>query len=425
MYKDLLKILFLIIIFYKLCKKRLIKYLKKNTNHFDIMTLLSQTKTTFHTKTIYLLLDNHIKSKYSTILNNFGYFYLIKPRASINNNSDIYKIGITEQMNPKTRLSGYTKGYKILLLTKIYDVKLFEKKIIDNLNLKFQQCPDYGNEYFEGDLSLIIDKIKEVLKINFGESFDNFIINTDKTEILKLYNNKLNYEQRMEIVDIIDFNNNKIINNFLDIKIKKIKHKVIKNVIKNEKYKELDKLYDQHKIKCSRKTIFNRCKVLNFNLKDLYNDKKMLDIVISDIKFQRHILYLKRTLSEEQFHKINLMYNKFNKKINQDDFKKIDYIDYIEKLLNIKRFEIEKINILNTYSDILNLNDTDLNTIDNIQKFFKIKSVKIVKKLDLYRLLILIYKNTFGRDFVKSKHFVFRVNGKCKKIINYNINYKL
>lgn len=247
--------------------------------------------------------------------------------------------------------------------------------------------------------------------------YDNIFYSKPKYHLIQLLKNKGFF---------IEHNDDKL---DTDVKIAQ----EVENTIKTTNDKDISDIIDY--INKNRKTlnirqsnkyekIVRRSKILKLRLTDLLNDNnKLLDIVVSDMKFQRHILYLKAKMSEEKFHRLYLLYNEYDEKMNETDFMKIGYIDKLEKILNIDRFQIEDINILDTHQDVLNLNDTDISTISSIQKFFKLKSVKIVKKLDLYRLLISIYKNTFGRDFVKGEYKYFKINGKCKKITLHILNY--
>ena len=101
------------------------------------------------------------KSK-SNICNNYGYIYLIRTRACINANENVYKVGKTRN-EIKKRMTGYDKGYNIIYVKRVgNNLDSLENRIISELKEFTTIRRDYGREYFEGDpcyITKLIDKI--------------------------------------------------------------------------------------------------------------------------------------------------------------------------------------------------------------------------------------------------------------------------
>jgi hypothetical protein len=92
------------------------------------------------------------------------YIYLIHTRASLNIKEPVYKIGKTNDFSK--RISGYDKGSIPILIIYVNNSDIFEKLIIETFKIYFIKRTDYGNEYFEGNVSdmigIIMDKFKEL-----------------------------------------------------------------------------------------------------------------------------------------------------------------------------------------------------------------------------------------------------------------------
>lgn len=92
---------------------------------------------------------------------NHGYMYVIQEREFIRMGEPVYKIGMTNQFNPRTRLQHYPADSCVLLLMRKPDARASENAVIDmlraNRNLKHRS--DIGKEYFEGDPTLIINVV--------------------------------------------------------------------------------------------------------------------------------------------------------------------------------------------------------------------------------------------------------------------------
>lgn len=139
------------------------------------------------------------------------YIYLVHCRACLNANQPIYKIGKTTDFNK--RLLGYDKGTVPLLSLYVAECDNFERHLINIFKSKFTLCTDYGNEYFEGDITsmikIIIDEYEKAdisyknNTINEQSVIFNQAENIIKTK--KLLLSKLN---KVSIKNINNFRNN-------------------------------------------------------------------------------------------------------------------------------------------------------------------------------------------------------------------------
>ncbi len=98
--------------------------------------------------------------------NNNEYIYIIHERTFVKTNANIYKIGKTK--NIKNRLSGYSKGSKLLFIIPCINSTIMEKIILNYLkeNSEYIQAKEYGNEYFICELNNLINDIHILVKNN-------------------------------------------------------------------------------------------------------------------------------------------------------------------------------------------------------------------------------------------------------------------
>jgi len=90
------------------------------------------------------------------------YVYMIKPRASVESNLSVYKIGRTNNLN--LRFQQYAKGGEIKYVYPCHNSKELEKTVLETFKEKFSQRPDFGREYFEGNFDEMADTFKNILK---------------------------------------------------------------------------------------------------------------------------------------------------------------------------------------------------------------------------------------------------------------------
>jgi phage anti-repressor protein len=91
------------------------------------------------------------------------YIYLLQTREFINSKQNIYKIGKTTQPN-LTRFNSYPNGSKLLIQMVCNDCDMAEKEILRLFRKKYTERKEFGNEYFEGDYSNMIDDIYQKLR---------------------------------------------------------------------------------------------------------------------------------------------------------------------------------------------------------------------------------------------------------------------
>ncbi len=89
-----------------------------------------------------------------------GFIYLIQ--LTKHKNINVYKVGMTEQLNIKDRLNGYGKiglDYFVEYFMRVHDAKKAEEKILQAFNQHFILYE--GREWFMGNCNEMIDIIKE------------------------------------------------------------------------------------------------------------------------------------------------------------------------------------------------------------------------------------------------------------------------
>jgi hypothetical protein len=98
-----------------------------------------------------------------------GIIYLLKTREFVNLNQNIFKIGKSSKPGA-TRINQYPNGSVLYFLITVVNEDLIERKIIDLFSTEFIHKKEYGNEYFEGDYTKMVEKI--FLIIQSGIDFD-------------------------------------------------------------------------------------------------------------------------------------------------------------------------------------------------------------------------------------------------------------
>ena len=94
----------------------------------------------------------------TSIKNN--YIYILIEREFISLKSPIYKIGRTIQDHNK-RMCGYPKGSSLILQMLCNDCIKVEADLIRQFKIKYKHRPDIGNEYFEGNINLMVKDVYE------------------------------------------------------------------------------------------------------------------------------------------------------------------------------------------------------------------------------------------------------------------------
>lgn len=86
-----------------------------------------------------------------------GYMYVIMEREFIKTGEPVYKIGMTNQYDPRKRLQNYPHDSRVLLLVEKPDARRSENIVKDLLRAhrEIVHRTDIGVEYFEGDPTCI------------------------------------------------------------------------------------------------------------------------------------------------------------------------------------------------------------------------------------------------------------------------------
>lgn len=142
------------------------------------------------------------------------YIYLIHCRASVNAKENVYKIGKSNDFNK--RLEGYDKGSVPIFTLYVSESDRFEKILIAIFSGKFILRKDYGNEYFQGNVSAMMNTIVKTYNdsiedheyncgggINQSGCFDGFKV--DVVKVRTQLRNKLN---KIKLVDLDMFQKN-------------------------------------------------------------------------------------------------------------------------------------------------------------------------------------------------------------------------
>lgn len=154
-------------------------------------------------------------------LDNNGYIYLIQEREFYNKNEPVYKIGRIEQLDNK-RIKNYPSGSKLFIQLICNDCHKNEKTLIETFKEKFLQRKDIGREYFEGDVSSMIDTIFFIVRniddvIEFDKKMENEYKTMKQQQKEEKYNSKKKETQIKEEHKLL-----KTFKQFEDTFIKKI-----------------------------------------------------------------------------------------------------------------------------------------------------------------------------------------------------------
>lgn len=101
-----------------------------------------------------------------TRVNNF--VYLLREREFIKTGEKIYKIGKTTQSGLE-RFKQYPSGSELLLHIVCDDCHELERSIMDVFGKKYKRRLDVGNEYYEGEPSLMIFDIIKLSNVNINK----------------------------------------------------------------------------------------------------------------------------------------------------------------------------------------------------------------------------------------------------------------
>jgi len=205
------------------------------------------------------------------------YIYLIHTRASLNINEPVYKIGKTNDFSK--RISGYDKGSIPILIIYVNNSDIFEKLIIETFKIYFIKRADYGNEYFEGNVSdmigIIMDKFKE---LNMCYNIEQLNQELEQKEKLK---QELKQKLEQELKQKLELKLKQKLEQKLKLELEQKLKLELEEKLKlelEEKLKLEQKLKYESELKLEKTNNFkcNICKYLTSNKKDY---KKHLETI--------------------------------------------------------------------------------------------------------------------------------------------------
>lgn len=95
-------------------------------------------------------------------INESGYFYIIQPSDT---RAGVYKIGMTKRL-PNERLCEYPKYSIPKYFICVANASQFEDLVMRKLGAVAKRCREYGLEYYEIDLQLLISLVHELWMIH-------------------------------------------------------------------------------------------------------------------------------------------------------------------------------------------------------------------------------------------------------------------
>jgi hypothetical protein len=106
------------------------------------------------------------------------YLYLIHPRNLEKNDVCIYKIGRTYDL--ENRLNVYPSNSVVYRVTRVINCYYAETRLISTFHKNFTHRKDIGKEYFEGDLSDMVECMQILIDAIGQEIADDDVINDVK-----------------------------------------------------------------------------------------------------------------------------------------------------------------------------------------------------------------------------------------------------
>jgi hypothetical protein len=253
------------------------------------------------------------------------YIYLLQEREFINTKENIYKVGRTKMDNLK-RFNQYPKQSALLFHMICNNCVYSEALVIKEFKDKFKQRTDIGNEYFEGDLKLMIEIIYSIIKNDVITLSDN---TSEENTIVYITDDKLSG---------------------LYYKISQIfpNYKKDESFGGNKKYIKLVKIDDKYIVYYINSNIIN-------TLKSYSDSEDEVDFNDVDIIFNENIIdsyEINKNVADELLYFENLIFKKI---ILLDVVYDINSFGFINKINNTK-FKINIENYKDFKKNIKNMN---------------------------------------------------------------------
>ena len=228
-----------------------------------------------------------------------GYIYLLREREFVRIKEDTYKVGKTCN-NPRTRHNAYPKGSEILFLSIVPNCHILEDEIKEIFNTMFIPKKEYGNEYYQGDISEMIKMLNVLILKQITVSVSN-----DKIMKIKEKNKPITNCGNIT-TDTNEFFARQFINDELVLYTKEDIIEICKETnqidkIENLKKVKLSELYDSFKIYYKYKT---NTPLKVYDIKTF--NKIFLSIIPSNVTYDKNNRVYKGILFKDQIKNIIL-----------------------------------------------------------------------------------------------------------------------
>jgi hypothetical protein len=174
-----------------------------------------------------------------------GIFYILQPYLLAYYNTNIYKYGVSKNINdPTCRISDYPKGSEIIVYFKVKNPFLYENRVGRLLNnYRNEHTLNIGYEYLDCELNILIKEIYNIIKDGIIELYNihNDLLNKRLNKINIYFSEKINSRYYDYIINLKE-NKNKIIVNNYDFRNKYIK--LIKSKILSCYYEDNNKIFN-------------------------------------------------------------------------------------------------------------------------------------------------------------------------------------
>ena len=135
------------------------------------------------------------KFKLSTYQKRKEYIYLLWPRDLELRNMKIFKIGRTYDFD--ARLNKYPDNSIVYRVIRVLNCHVAEKALIDTFCLNFKRRKDIGREYYQGDVTQMMDCMYEL-----AETIEQIVEDADiREDVVRTYGKKHRIYWDGEIID--------------------------------------------------------------------------------------------------------------------------------------------------------------------------------------------------------------------------------
>ncbi len=173
-----------------------------------------------------------------------GILYIIQPYLLAYYNTNIYKYGVSKNINdPTCRISDYPKGSEIIIYFKVKNPFLYENRIGRLLNnYRNEHTLNIGYEYLECNIDTLIVSIYNIIEDGIIEIYNTHqdLINKRINKINIYFSKTINTRYYDYIINLEENKDKEIIN---DYQFRKKYMKIIKSHILSNMYKDNDYIF--------------------------------------------------------------------------------------------------------------------------------------------------------------------------------------